>query len=254
MGRATLGRLEGKVALITGGSSGIGYAAAKLFMAEGARVAITGMGAEKLKKAAAELGCLGIQADAGDIGTIEPVLQRVVDTLGAPDVLFLNAGIARYSTLTTATPEALDEMMDLHVKGPFFTIQKAVPMMADGSSIIITTSVNNRIGMPRTHLYAATKAAARQMVRTLAQELGPRRIRVNALAPGPVITDIGHTTGVTPEEGLQIGNYVLGKVPLGRFSAAEEQGRAALFLACEDSSFVNGIELLADGGWGEVGQ
>ncbi|MET0545083.1 MAG: SDR family oxidoreductase [Caulobacterales bacterium] len=249
-------RLKGKVALITGGTSGIGFAAAKIFLAEGARVAITGHDADRLQKAHETLGqkCLPILADAGDLSSIDRTLDAVQTSFGTPDVLFLNAGIARYSTLESATEAAFDEMFALHVKGPFFTIQKAAPRMAAGSSIIITTSVNDRIGMKLTHVYASTKAAARQLVRTLAGELGPRNIRVNALSPGPVITDIGRTTGMNAQEGQQIADYVMGKVPLSRFAEAHELGSAALFLASDESSFVNGTELLVDGGWADVGQ
>lgn len=247
-------RLKGKVALITGGSSGIGFATARLFQSEGARVAITGGDPERLEKARVALGdCLAICADAGDLSTIDRVLDGVTEALGAPDILFLNAGVARYSSLETATEAAFDEMVALHVKGPFFTIQKAAPRMASGSSIILTTSINNRIGMPMTHVYGATKAAARNLVRGLAGELGPRNIRVNAVSPGPIITDIGRTTGVSPEEGEKIVRYVLGKVPLGRFGEADELARAVLFLASDESSFVTGTEIVVDGGWSEVG-
>jgi NAD(P)-dependent dehydrogenase (short-subunit alcohol dehydrogenase family) len=141
----------------------------------------------------------------------------------------------------------------MRVKGPFFTVKKAAPDMPAGSSIILTTSINNRIAMPLTMVYATTKAAARQLVRSLAGELAARKIRVNALSPGPVITDIGRTTGVSAEQGRKIADYVIGKVPMARFSQAEEQARAALFLASDDSSFVTGTELIVDGGWVEVG-
>lgn len=249
-----MGKLSGKIALITGGSSGIGLATARQFAGAGAGVAITGRDPERLKIAAAELGstCLAIQADAGSMSAIEPTLQATIDRFGVPDILFLNAGIARYSMLAAAAEADFEEMMALHVKVPFFTVKRISPLMARGSSIIFTTSINNRIGMPSTHLYAATKAAAAQLVRTLAAELGPAGIRVNAICPGATRTDITRTTGLSLDQQREIDAYVAHKTPLGRFADAREPALAALFLACEDSSYVNAHELVVDGGWTEV--
>lgn len=251
-----MGKLTGKCAVITGASSGIGLATARLFIAEGARVAILSNDGPGLALAAEALGpdCLPIEADAGDVTGFAAIRTTILDRLGPPDILFLNAGVARYADLASLTERQFDEMYGLHVKGPLFLVKTFAPDMPDGAAILITSSNSAKVGMDKTHIYASSKAACRQLARTLANELAPRGIRVNALTPGPVITNIGDGTGLSQAEGEAIGAYVIGKVPLARFADADELARAALFLASSDASFVNGTELVVDGGWTDVGR
>ena len=249
------GRLQGKFVLITGGTTGIGFASANLFVGQGARVAITGQSVERLARAGSALGpaATAIRCDARDITGIESLAQQISGSFGALDVLFLNAGIAPYSDLAGVTEATFDTAFAVNVKHVLFTVQRFVPLLRRGSSVIVTTSINNRIGMAKTHVYSATKAAAGSLVRTLAGELAERGIRVNALSPGPVVTEIGATTGLSEVEGRTVANMAVSKVPMRRFAAADELARAALFLASDDSSFVTGQELVADGGWTGVG-
>lgn len=251
-----MGKLDGKRAVITGGSSGIGLATAKAMIGEGARVAIISNDGVGLATAARDLGdqCIALEADAGRTDMIPQLRAAILDQLGPPDILFLNAGVARYASLDQMTEAQFDEMYGLHVKAPLFTVKALAPDMPDGSTIIFTSSNSARVGLEQTHIYASSKAAVRQLVRTLANELSARHFRVNAVLPGPIITNIGSTTGLSQAEGEKIGAYVIGKVPLGRFGSADELARTVLFLASADASYVNGTELVVDGGWTDVGR
>jgi NAD(P)-dependent dehydrogenase (short-subunit alcohol dehydrogenase family) len=244
-------RLEGKTVLVTGGTTGIGFAAAELFLREGARVAITGQDPDRVARAAEALGStvLAIRCDAGRLEDMEPMAARVQAAFGRLDVLFLNAGVARYGALAEISEADFDEIFAINVKGVIFPVQRLVRLMGDGGSVIITTSINDRIGMDSTHLYAASKAAARQLVRTLAGELARSGIRVNALSPGPTITAMGPKTGFSDARLHELADWVISQVPLRRFAAASELASAALFLASGDASFVTGQELVVDGGW-----
>ncbi len=250
-----MGRLEGKRAVVTGGTTGIGYAAAQLFMQEGARVAITGQNPERLKEARRTLGpdVLAIQSDAGSVGDAETTMAEVGRAFGGIDVLFLNAGIAAFMPFQQV-PEALfDQSFNTNVKGVLFTVQKADALLQPGASIIVTTSASNRIGLQGSVVYAATKAATRSMVRVLAAELAGRAIRVNAIAPGPINTPMFGKSGLPPEQLPAMKASFAAKVPLGRVAEPDEIARVALFLACGDSSYLTGAEIAADGGWTEVG-
>ncbi len=249
------GRLQGRRALITGGTTGIGFAAARRFIAEGARVIVTGQNAERVARAGRLLGpaAIAIRADAGRIADLAPLAERIEAEFGGLDILFLNAGIAPYGGLVAVTEAVFDRAFAVNVKGVLFAAQRLAPLMGKGGSIIVTTSINNRIGMANTHVYAASKAAAGSLVRTLAGELAGRGIRVNALSPGPVVTEIGGTTGLSREAGEAVGAAVIGKVAMHRFADADELAAAALFLASTDASFVTGQEIIADGGWTGVG-
>ncbi len=249
-----MGRLSGKRAVITGGTTGIGLATARLFMAEGARVAITGQSAERLEEARRTLGpdVLAIRADAGKVADAEAMVAEVGRAFGGIDVLFLNAGIAAFVPLAQVTEALFDEEFAVNVKGVLFTVQKAESLLQPGASVIVTTSVANRVGMAGTAVYAATKAAARSLVRVLAAELAPRSIRVNAVSPGPIDTPIAGKTGMTPEQQRAMLAGMATKVPLGRHGESDEIARVALFLASDDASFVTGAEIAADGGWGDV--
>lgn len=250
-----MGRLEGKRAVITGGTTGIGLATAQLFLQEGARVAITGQNPDRLDEARRTLGpdVLVIKSDAGSISDTEAMVAEVGRAFGGIDVLFLNAGIAKFAPLAQVTEPFFDEHFDVNVKGVLFTVQKADPLLQPGASIVVTTSNSNRIGLANAVVYAATKAAARSMVRVLASELAPRRIRVNAVCPGPIETPIFGKLGIPPEQLQAIAATMLTKIPLGRTGQPDEIARVALFLASDDSSFMTGAEIVADGGWTDVG-
>lgn len=250
-----MGRLAGKRAVITGGTTGIGLATAQLFLQEGARVAITGQSPERLEEARRMLGpdAQVIKSDAGSISDTEAMMAEVGRAFGGIDVLFLNAGIAKFAPLGHVTEAFFDEHFDVNVKGVLFTVQKADPLLQPGASVIVTTSNSNRIGLAGTVVYAATKAATRSMVRVLANELAGRVIRVNAVCPGPIETPIFGKTGLPQEQLQSIAASMITKIPLGRTGQPDEIAKVALFLASDDSSFMTGAEIVADGGWTDAG-
>jgi NAD(P)-dependent dehydrogenase (short-subunit alcohol dehydrogenase family) len=247
-------RLEGKVAVVTGGNSGIGLATAQRFLAEGAKVAISGRNEKTLAEAARTLGkdVVAIQADTAHLAEVEKFLATVQKKLGKIDVLFINAGVAKFAPLTE-TPETLfDEQFDINIKGAYFTIQKAVPFLNDGASIILNTSVAASTGTAGTSAYSATKAALRSLARTAAAELVDRNIRVNAVAPGPIITPIFGRTGLPQQVIDDWAKDLLGKVPMKRFGQPEEVAGVVAFLASPDSSYMTGVEINVDGGIGQL--
>ena len=249
-----MGRLSGKRAVITGGTTGIGLATARLFVAEGARVAITGQNAERLEEARRALGndVLAIRADAGRVADAEAMVAEVGRAFGGIDVLFLNAGVANFMPLAQVSEADFDQQFDVNVKGVLFTVQKADPLLQSGASVIVTTSAADRLGLSGSAVYAASKAAARSLVRVLAAELAPRHIRVNAIAPGPIDTPIIGKTGMPLEQQRAMLASMAKNVPLGRHGQSDEIARVALFLATDDASFVTGAEIVADGGWTDV--
>lgn len=251
----TAGRLAGKRAVITGGTAGIGLATAQLFLQEGAQVAITGQNPDRLDEARRTLGSdvLVVKSDASSISDTETMIAEVGRAFGSIDVLFLNAGVAKFAPLDQVTEAFFDEHFDVNVKGVLFTVQEAAPLLRPGASVIMTTSNSNRIGLAGTVVCAATKAATRLMVRVLASELAARSIRVNAVCPGPIETPIFGKMGLPPEEVQSIAASLMAKVPLGRIVQPDEIARVALFLGSNDSSFVTGAEIVADGGWTDVG-
>jgi NAD(P)-dependent dehydrogenase (short-subunit alcohol dehydrogenase family) len=247
-------RLEGKTAVVTGGNSGIGLATAKRFLEEGARVAISGRNQKTLDEAVKTLGhgVLAVQADTAKLGETEKFLAKVVQKFGKIDVLFVNAGVAKFAPLTD-TPESLfDEQFDINIKGAYFTIQKALPFLNDGASIILNTSVAGIKGTAGTSAYSATKAAMRSLARTAAAELAARGIRVNTVAPGPIETPIIGRTGLPQEAIDEFAKTIIQQVPLKRFGQPEEVAGAVAFLASSDASYITGVELNVDGGLGQV--
>lgn len=243
-----MNKLEGKVAVITGGNSGIGYETARLFKSQGAQVVITGRRQEAVARAAEELGVIGIVSDTSDVKSLSKLYENIREQVGSIDVLFLNAGIAQFAPIELVDEAFYDSIFDTNVKGLYFNVQKALPLINEGGSIIFTTSAVGSKGVPSTSIYAATKAAVRSFARSLSAELLPKKIRVNAIAPGPIETSI-YSKLLLPQEaidGIET-NFANGN-PMKRFGLSAEVAKPALFLATEDSSYITGIELAVDGG------
>ena len=250
-----MNRLEGKVALVTGGNSGIGLATAKRFREEGAKVVISGRNQKTLDEAVKQLGkdVLAVRADVSKSEDLVRLYSTISQKLGKIDVLFANAGIYKFVPFE-ATSEALyDELFDINAKGVYFTIQKALPFLNDGASIIINTSIAGQIGLPFGSAYAATKAALRSFTRSLAASLVDRKIRVNAVSPGPINTPEGFARTGLPQEQLdQMVTDIVGKVPMKRIGQPSEIASAVAFLASTDASFITGSEIAVDGGLGQI--
>ena len=245
-----MGKLEGKVAVVTGGNSGIGLATAKEFRREGARVVITGRDARTLAGAAREIGgdVLALRSDASSLSDIDELFAAVGERYGRVDVLFVNAGVGKFAAVEETDEELFDQIMDINFKGAYFTVKKALPLLADGASVVLNTSVVAHVGFPNSSVYSASKAALLSLVRTLSADLVGRGIRVNAVSPGPVETPIFGKMGLPPEALDETKRSFSEQVPLGRFGRPEEIAKAVLFLASSDSSFLVGTEIVADGG------
>jgi len=249
-----MGRLDRKIALVTGGNSGMGYATAELFIEEGATVVITGRRKEAVEEAAKKLGSntLGLTADVSNVGEIESVFREISERYGRLDVVFANAGVGYLSPLGAITEEHFDRQFSVNVKGVLFTVQSALPLLVDGGSVILNASIAGYKGMAAFSVYSATKAAVRSFARSWTTDLKERKIRVNVISPGPIETPIFSKMGLTGEQVQEFGNSVLAQVPLGRMGQPEEIAKAALFLASSDSSYITGIELTVDGGMAQV--
>ena len=245
-----MSKLTNKVVVITGGSSGIGLEAGKLFAAEGARVVLFARGKEALLAAQRSIGkdVHLIQGDVGDSAAQARLFDEVRRSHGHVDVLFANAAIVKLSPVAQTTDELFDEIVTTNMKGAYLTLRHAIPVLSDGASVILTTSWLNRMGFAGSSVVAMTKAAVRALVRVAAAELGPRKIRVNAISPGAIETALWGKLGL-PEEALKsAGAAITSQIPIGRWGKAEEIAQAALFLASDASSYVNGQELQVDGG------
>jgi NAD(P)-dependent dehydrogenase (short-subunit alcohol dehydrogenase family) len=249
-----MGKLDGKIALITGGNSGIGLATAKRFVAEGAFVYITGRTQAKLDEAVKQVGThvTGVQGDVSNLADLDRLFAQIKKEKGKLDVVFANAGIAKYAPLGSIDEQHFDSIFDGNVKGMVFTVQKALPLMPDGGSILLNASVVGSKGMPANSIYAATKAAVRSFARTWTTDLKARRIRVNAISPGPIDTEGLRELLGSSQTGQDRLNSISSTVPLGRLGVPDEIAKAAVFLASDDSSFVTGIELFVDGGFAQV--
>ena len=249
-----MGKLDGKVALITGGNSGIGLATAKRFVQEGAYVFITGRTQSKLDEAAKQVGSYvtGVQGDVGKLADLDRLFAQIEKDKGKLDIVFANAGIARYATLGNIDEEHFDSIFGGNVKGLLFTVQKALPLLPDGASIILNASVVGSKGLASNSVYSATKAAVRSFARTWTTDLKARRIRVNAISPGPIDTEGLRELLGSAQAGQDRLKSIGTTVPLGRLGTADEIAKAAVFLASDDSSFVAGVELFVDGGFAQV--
>ena len=245
-----MNRLEGKVAVVTGGNSGIGLATAKRFQQEGARVAISGRSKDTLDEAVKTIGhgVLAIQTDLANLPGVDKLYAEVSQKLGKIDVLFVNAGVIRFAPLAEMPESAYDEQFDINIKGAYFTIQKALPVMNNGGSIVLNTSESDIKGHIGTSAYSATKAALRSLARTAAAELVGRGIRVNAVAPGSIVTPILERAGFSQE----FADEWAKQVPMKRFGQPEEVAAAVAFLASQDASYITGVELNVDGGAGQI--
>jgi NAD(P)-dependent dehydrogenase (short-subunit alcohol dehydrogenase family) len=240
--------LNGKVAVVTGGNSGIGYASAQKFKANGAKVIITGRSSEKVKDAAEQLGVKGIVADVGSLSAIDNLVKQVKEEFGKVDILFVNAGIFSPAPIGQISEEMFDNQMGINFKGAVFTTEKFLPILNDGASIINLSSVNAYTGMPNTAVYAASKAALNSYTRTAATELASRKIRINSVNPGPVSTPIFSKTGMPEDQLNGFAEAMQNRVPLKRFGQPEDIANLVAFLASDDASFITGSEYNIDGG------
>ena len=244
----TMSKLQGKVAVITGGTTGIGFATAKLFVKEGAYVFITGRRQKELDDAVKNLGSnvAGVQGDISKLTDLDHLYETIKAKDKKVDIIFANAGVAEFAALGSITEEHFDKLFNINVKGTLFTVQKILPLMNDGGSIILTGSVASTKGTASFWVYGATKAAIRNFVRAWSVELKDRRIRSNVLSPGPTETP---AIGQQPAEAIA---RIVSTIPMGRIGEPDEIAKAALFLASDDSSFVTGIELFVDGGRAQI--
>jgi NAD(P)-dependent dehydrogenase (short-subunit alcohol dehydrogenase family) len=247
-------KLTNKVALITGGTSGIGLETAKLFRDEGAQVIVTGLNPARLKDAARELGpdVIVLQADLRKPGDIDKAIGKIREKVTHLDILFANAGMGKAAPLEAVTEEEIDDQFSTNFKGIFFTTQKAAPLLRQGSSVVLTTSFLNEVGAPGLSILSASKAAIRSLARSLGAELAPRGIRVNAVSPGPVSTPFHGKLGLPENQLQEVATSIAAQVPLRRFGEAGEIAKAVLFLASDDSSYMTGSEVVVDGGLTQI--
>jgi NAD(P)-dependent dehydrogenase (short-subunit alcohol dehydrogenase family) len=249
-------KLEGKIAVITGGNSGIGLATAKRFVSEGAYVFITGRRQKELDVALSEIGknVVGIQGDVSNLEDLDRLYNTVKDQKGHLDILFSNAGIAQFAPLGDISEEHYDNIFRINVKGVLFTVQKALPLFHDsgGGSIILNASIGSSKGVQESSVYSATKAAVRSFARTWTVDLRHRKIRVNAISPGPIDTPIFSNLLQNEEQSEQFKKNIVNTVPMGRMGSPDEVAKAVSFLASDDSSYITGIELFVDGGLAQI--
>jgi NAD(P)-dependent dehydrogenase (short-subunit alcohol dehydrogenase family) len=246
--------LEGKIAVITGGNSGIGLATAKRFVTEGAYVFITGRRQKQLDLAVSEIGknVMGIQSDVSNLEDIDRIYDTIKHQKGRLDIIFANAGIAQFAPLEEISEEHFDKIFSINVKGLLFTVQKLLPIFQEGGSIILNASIGSSKGVEETSVYSATKAAVRSFARTWTVDLRYRKIRVNAISPGPIDTPIFSNLMQNEEQSEQFKKNIVNTVPMGRMGTPDEIAKVVSFLASDDSSYITGIELFVDGGLAQI--
>lgn len=250
-----MSKFENKVVVVTGGNSGIGLAAVKGFLAEGAKVVFSGRRQEALNEVSEELSgdFKAVLADQSKVADNAKLVQEAVNHYGKIDVLFANAGVAQFAPSDQISESFFDDQFDINIKGPAFLVKEAIPHINEGGSIIFNTSIVHQKGFEGASVYSATKGALRSYARVLTSELSPRNIRVNSVAPGPIETPIyGKMEGMTPEQVQEMGASFAQEVPLKRFGNSKEIADAVLFLASDEASYVNGIELEIDGGMSQI--
>ncbi|MBW4619872.1 MAG: SDR family oxidoreductase [Cyanosarcina radialis HA8281-LM2] len=247
-------KLTGKVALVTGGNSGIGFATARLFSQEGAKVVITGRDRITLNEAASTIGgdLLALQSDVSRLEEIDRLYQAIAEKFGKIDVLFANAGIGRFTSLAETTEAIYDEVFTINLKGLYFTVQKAVAHLNDNATIVLNTSFLGELGRPGTSVVSASKAAVRSLVKTFSAELVSRRIRVNAVSPGAIATPFHSRTGLPQEVVAANAQRFIAQIPMNRFGTPEEIAKVVLFLSTSESSYILGTEIAVDGGIGQL--
>ncbi|RVU07030.1 SDR family oxidoreductase [Novosphingobium umbonatum] len=249
---AISGQFVDRCVVVLGGTAGIGLAAARLFYDEGAKLAVTGRNEAALRKVAEELDALAIRSDISDTTQTAGAMAEIEEALGGIDLLFVNAGVGGFAPVDQVTEAFWDQIHDVNLRGAFFAIQKALPLMRDGGSIVITGSIGSVAAVPGNVAYAAAKAGLRAMARILAKELLPRRIRVNMVSPGPTDTEI-FKREASAQQIADMRELMANVVPIGRMGTSEEVAKAVLFLASGAASFINGIDLYVDGGCLELG-
>jgi len=249
-----MGKLEGKIALITGGNSGIGLATAKRFVSEGAYVFITGRREPELAAAVREIGrnVARVQGDVSNLGDLDRLFARIKQEKGKLDIVFANAGVAKFAPLGEITEEHYDSLFNVAVRGLLFTVQKALPLLPDGASIILNASIVGSKGLAASSVYSATKAAVRSFARTWTTDLKQRRIRVNAVSPGSIDTPGLRELLASAAVGEERVKMIANSVPLGRFGTPDEIAKAVVFLASDDASYITGTEVFVDGGFAQV--
>ncbi|MGN7821630.1 SDR family oxidoreductase [Chitinophaga sp. 22536] len=241
-------QLKGKIAVVTGGNSGIGYATAKELKQQGATVIITGRRKEAIETAAAELGVTGIVADQGNLIAIESLADTVKTAYGAIDILFINAGVLAGAGIEQATEEIFDQVIDVNFKGAYFTLSRFIPVLKDGASVIFLSSNTASMNVAHSSIYSSSKAALNAVMKIAAIELAPRKIRVNAISPGPIETEILHKQGYSEEELKGVKSWIVDRIPLKHMGKAGDIGKMVVQLSGDAASFVTGAELVMDGG------
>ncbi len=249
-----MNRFEGKIAVVTGGNSGIGLATAKELAANGAKVVIAGRDQKTLDEAVQSIGndAFGVKTDISKLSDIENLFNEASGKFGKIDILFVNAGIGKFAPLEQSDEALFDEIVDINFKGSYFTVKYALPFLNDGASIVFTTTVAAKTGMPGASVYGASKAAIHALTKIFAAELVGRRIRVNAVSPGPIDTPIFDKMGAPEEAKKEMKGGMAAQVPMKRFGTAEEVAKTVAFLASDDSSFITGVEIDVDGGMGQL--
>ncbi|NOW95350.1 SDR family oxidoreductase [Mucilaginibacter sp. SG564] len=243
-----MSNFQNKIAVITGGNSGIGYAAARELKEKGATVIITGRRKEAIEKAASELGVTGIVADQSDIKATERLVASVTESYGQVDILFINAGVATLSPIELATEQHFDDIMDINFKGAYFTLGKFIPILRDGGSVVFLSSIVASTTSAASSVYSASKAALNSLMKSAALELAPRKIRVNAVSPGPVATEIMHKAGLDDATLGTIKDSLITKSPLKRMGTSEEVASVVTYLCDDAAGFITGSEFIIDGG------